>query len=204
MVSRLDLDEATACIQQGGIIAFPTETSFGIGCRAFDARAVQRVVAAKGRPDGQPLPILVPDVRYLRNHELESPLMALAEAFWPGALTLVVPAFPGLPSQVSAGTNMVGVRMSGHPIAQALVERVGEPIVGTSANRTGEPAAKTAAEVDASGIDGLDGLIEGNGAVGGGASTVVGLVNGDLIVHRHGPITEIELRLVWSQTRGAH
>ena len=203
MVSRLGVEEAAACIRRGGLVAFPTETSFGIGCRAFDAQAVGRVVKAKGRPDGKPLPILVPDVRYLRGLEMESPLLALAEAFWPGALTIVVPAFPGLPAPVSAGTNMVGVRMSGHPIAQALVERVGEPIVGTSANRTGQPAANTAEEVDAAGIIGLDGLVEGGHAVGGGASTVVGLVNSDLIIHRHGPVTEEALRAMWSQVRGA-
>ena len=72
---------------------------------------------------------------------MDSPLAVLAEQFWPGALTLVVPAFPGLPTQVTAGTNMVGVRVSAHPVARKLVERLGEPVVATSANLTGQPAA---------------------------------------------------------------
>ncbi|MEE2756813.1 MAG: L-threonylcarbamoyladenylate synthase [Myxococcota bacterium] len=200
MLSELTLDEAVDVLGRSGVIAFPTETSFGLGCRAYDSMAVARVVAAKGRPDGKPLPILLPDKTYLAKHGMETPLMALAERFWPGALTLVVPAFPGLPSQVTAGTNMVGVRVSSHPIAHQLVQALGEPIVGTSANLTGRPAAYSSAELLASGLDGLDGFLNGQTS-GRGASTVVGMADGQLTFFRDGPITRTDIEAAWQAAR---
>lgn len=200
MLTRLTIDAAAATLRKGGLVVFPTETSYGLGCRALDAGAVARVVAAKGRPDGKPLPILLPSIDDLRKRRLETPLTVLAEAFWPGALTLVVPAFPGLPAPITADTNMVGVRMSAHPIAQALVAALGEPIVATSANRSGRPAASSPFECDAAGLEGVDGMIDG-GAVSGTASTVVGLVHGELEVFRAGPVGFDELRGVWQQAR---
>ncbi len=200
MLSRLTHDEALAIVREGGVVVFPTETAYGLGCRAFDETAVTRVVAAKQRPVGKPLPVLLPSVAALRTRQVESPLLLLAEAFWPGALTLVVPAFPALPAAVTAGTGMVGVRMSAHPVAAALVEALGEPLVATSANRSGEPAARGPAACDAAGLSGVDGLVEG-GEVAGTASTVVGLVAGDLKLFREGPISEAELRAVWDPVR---
>ena len=200
MLSKLTLEDALALLKEGGVIAFPTETSFGLGCRAYDPDAVARGVAAKGRPDGKPLPILLPDKTYLTNHGMDMPLMALAERFWPGALTLVVPAFPGLPSPVTAGTNMVGVRVSGHPIANQLVMALGEPIVGTSANLTGQPAAYSSSDLFASGLTGLDGFLDGETS-GGAASTVVGMTDGKLSFFRDGPITRDEIETVWRSAR---
>ncbi|MCA9540318.1 MAG: threonylcarbamoyl-AMP synthase [Myxococcales bacterium] len=200
MLKRLSIEAAVAVLKQGGVVVFPTETSYGIGCRASDADAVARVVHAKGRPDGKPLPVLLPSVETLRRQHLESPLVVLAEAFWPGPLTLVVPAFPGLPPAITADTNMVGVRVSAHPIAQSLVKGLGEPLVATSANRSGQPAAASVAECDAAGLIGVDGLVAGD-TVSGTSSTVVGLDRGDLRVHRHGPITEAMLRAVWEPAR---
>ncbi len=200
MLTRLTIDAAAATLRKGGLVVFPTETSYGLGCRAFDAEAVARVVAAKGRPDGKPLPILLPSITDLRKRHLETPLTVLAEAFWPGALTLVVPAFPGLPAPITADTNMVGVRMSAHPIAKALVAAVGEPIVATSANRSGQPAASTPEACDAAGLEGVDGMIDG-GVLSGTASTVVGLHHGELAVFRAGPVGLDELQAVWQQAR---
>lgn len=200
MLKRLTVEEAGALILAGELVVFPTETSYGLACRAFDGPAVARLVRAKARPDGKPLPILLPGLTYLRRNTYESPMIALAEAFWPGALTLVVPAFPGLPGPVTAGTNMVGVRMSAHPHAQALLEIVGEPIVATSANQSGYPASRSSAECDDSGLVGVAGLIDG-GVVAGGGSTVVGMVDGDLKIHREGPVAEAELRAIWEASR---
>lgn len=200
MLPRLTVDEAAARLRAGGVVAFPTETSYGLGCRAFDAAAVERVVRAKGRPEGKPLPVLLPDVETLRRLQPETPLLVLAEAFWPGPVTLVVPAFPGLPAPITADTNMVGVRVSPHPVARALVAALGEPLVATSANRTGEPASADAEACDRAGLVGVDGLVDG-GPVPGGASTVVGLVDGDLHLFREGPVSEAELRAVWERAR---
>lgn len=197
---RLSIDEAIARLKAGGVVVFPTETSYAIGCRAYDAEAVARVVAAKHRPDGKPLPILLPSVRALTRKRLETPLAVLAEALWPGPLTLVVPAFPGLPARITADTNMVGVRVSGHPIARALVEGVGEPLVATSANRSGEPAASSPEACDAAGLTGVDGLVDG-GALAGSKSTVVGLDRGELRIFREGPIGRARLEAVWRAGR---
>lgn len=199
-MKRLEVDEAVAILKAGGVIVFPTETSYGIGCRAYDAAAVARVVSAKGRPEGKPLPVLLPSVEALRQKRLETPLAILADAFWPGPLTLVVPAFPGLPAPITADTNMVGVRVSAHPIARALVEALGEPLVATSANRSGHPAAATAEDCAAAGLVGVDGLVDG-GKLEGHASTVVGLDRGELRIFRQGPISEHALAEVWSRAR---
>lgn len=208
MLRRLNLKESLDCVRSGGVIVFPTDTSFGLGCRAYDAQAVSKIVRAKGRPSGKPLPILLPSIHYLRTRGIETPLICLAEAFWPGPLTLVVPAFPGLPTEVTAGTNMVGVRISPHPLARALVEALEEPLIATSANRSGEPAARsieTAESMDLLNVDGVlweDGAPApaGNDALSAG-STVVGLSNGDLQIHRQGPISEMDLRKVWDKNR---
>lgn len=197
---RLTVEQAIARLKAGGVVVFPTETSYGIGCRAYDAEAVSRVVAAKGRPDGKPLPILLPSVEDLRQKHLETPLVVLAEAFWPGPLTLVVPAFPGLPAPITADTNMVGVRVSRHPIARALVRGLGEPLVATSANRSGQPAASTAEACDAAGLEGVDGMVDG-GALSGAASTVVGLDRGELRIFREGPISRETLQAAWHAAR---
>lgn len=200
MLTRLSIEAAAAALRRGGVVVFPTETSYGVGCRAFDADAVARVIEAKGRPDGKPLPILLPSVKDLQRRRLETPLIVLAEAFWPGPLTLVVPAFPGLPPPITADTNMVGVRMSAHPLARALVEALGEPLVATSANRSGHPAASSAEECDDAGLIGVDGLVDG-GKVSGTASTVVGLDRGELKIFREGPVGLDRLEAVWKQAR---
>lgn len=200
MLLRLTVDDALQRLNAGGVVVFPTETAYGVGCRAFDPAAVARVLEAKGRPDGKPLPVLLPGVAALRMRQVESPLLMLAEAFWPGPLTLVVPAFPELPAAVTAGTGMVGVRMSAHPVAAELVERLGQPLVATSANRSGDPAASSPTACDGAELQGVDGLVEG-GDVAGTASTVVGLVDGDLRIFRQGPVSEADLRAVWDPQR---
>ena len=200
MLKRLDLEDAVHALSDGQLVVFPTETSYGLGCKAFDAEAVDRLVRAKGRPDGKPLPILVPSLEYFRARCFETPLYGLAEEFWPGALTIVVPAFPGLPEPVTAGTNMVGVRLSAHQIARALVERLGEPIVGTSANLSGQPSPCSLEQCDATGLEGVAGVLDG-GVTAGAGSTVVGLVGGELKLFREGPVSEAALRMAWSRIR---
>ena len=203
MLPRLSIETAVERLAAGGVVVFPTETSYGLGCKAMDRAAVARVVAAKGRPTGKPLPVLLPSIEALRRRGLETPLVVLAEAFWPGPLTLVVPAFPGLPSAITAGMNMVGVRMSAHPVAKALVDALGEPLVATSANLSGQPAPNTPAACDAAGLVDVDGMVEA-GTLAGGASTVVGLFASDLVIHREGPISEAALRAVWEPIRTLH
>lgn len=195
---RLTVDEAAACLAAGGVVIFPTESGYVIGCRAFDPAAVARVVAVKRRPGGKPLPVLLPSPGWL-SRSIDTPLALLAEQLWPGPLTLVVPAFPGLPPPVTADTNMVGVRVSAHPVARTLVERLG-PMVATSANRTGEPAAHDAIACDLAGLDEVDGLVDG-GVLPPGANTVVGLAAGDLVFYAVGDLAEDHVRALWTDAR---
>ncbi len=195
---RLTVDAAADRLTAGGVVILPTESGYVIACRAFDPAAVARVVAVKQRPGGKPLPVLLPSPASL-SRSIDSPLAVLADAFWPGPLTLVVPAFPGLPAPVTAGTNMVGVRVSAHPIARGLVERLG-PLVATSANRTGEPAAHDPNACDLAGLDDVDGLVDG-GILPPGANTVVGLADGDLTFFAQGELDEDHIRAHWNEAR---
>lgn len=201
MLPRLTQVEAVTALQQGKVVLVPTETNYALVCRAMDAGAVAKVIAAKGRPPGKPLPVMVSGSDAFERFGLETPLRILAEEFWPGPLTLVVPAFPGLPGAVTADTNMVGLRVPSHPIAQAVLEAIGEPLVATSANRSGQPAASTPEACDDAGLEGVAGLVA-DGPTPGGRSTVVGLAGGELIVHREGPLTAEMLSSAWANAQG--
>lgn len=201
MLNRLSEEEALAHLQRGDVVAFPTETRYCLGCRAADAQAVARLLRAKQRPDGKPLPVLLPSPRSLERIEPETPLLGLAEAFWPGPLTLIIPAFPGLASAVTADTNMVGVRVSIHPVAARLAAAMGEPLVATSANRSGAAPTATAADCDVAGLEGVSGIVDG-GEVSGVRSTVVGLVEGELRIFQEGPIARDRVLAAWTRLRG--
>lgn len=198
-MARLSIDEGITRLRDGGVIAFPTETCYALGCRAYDPMAVARLVALKQRPAGKPLPVLLASTEALHGMLPESPLYEMAEAFWPGPLTLVLPAFPGLAAPVTAGTNMVGVRISAHPTAQALVKGLDEPLVATSANLSGMPGATTAEMVEAAGLT-ADGIVDA-GAVPRGKSTVVGMGADGLIFFAEGDIEARAVRRAWSQVR---
>lgn len=197
MLDRLNVQEAIDRLRGGELVLVPTETNYALMCKALDGDAVARVIAAKGRPPGKPLPVMISGVHAMEHYGLETPLRGLAERFWPGPLTLVVPAFPGLPGAVTADTNMVGLRVTSHDVARAIIEGVGEPLVATSANRSGQPAASSAAACDAAGLAGVAGLVDG-GETPGGRSTVVGLSRGKLVIHREGPLTQEALTAAWA------
>ncbi len=199
MLKRITEEEAVSRLRCGGVVVFPTETSYSLGCKAGDRDAVSRLMALKRRPDGRPLPVLLPSLRALQRHQPETPLLALAQQFWPGPLTLVVAAFPGLATSITGDTNMVGVRVSGHPVAARIALALGEPIVATSANRSGQPAPSSPEACDAAGLDDADGLLD-DGPVPGSKSTVVGFVDGALRIFREGPITREAIEAAWAQS----
>lgn len=201
-VERLNLEDAVSRLLGGGVIAFPTETSYALSCLAQDSAAVGRLLKIKARPDGKPLPVLMTAPSQVRDkYQIESPLLRLAERFWPGPLTAVLPAFPGLASAVTAETQMVGLRDSAHPVARLLVRAVGLPLVATSANRSGQPAATSAQALDEAQLEGLEGILEGDEGVYGGASTVVGLIDGDLHFFREGRVARSALDAAWQRLR---
>ena len=160
-----------------GLVVFH-ETSLPLGVVRSPKKRSQNWCLRKD-VDGKPLPVILPGPDYLDQFAIESPLLQIGRRFWPGPLTVVLPCFPNLASQVSGSTNMVGVRVSSHPIARELAQRIGEPIVATSANVSGSPAAVSPNDCDQAGLIGVSGLVD-SGRLTGGASTVIGLSSGDL------------------------
>jgi L-threonylcarbamoyladenylate synthase len=161
---------AAARIRAGELVAFPTETVYGLGAHALNPEAVARIFAAKGRPATNPVIVHVPDAAAARALSSAWPAVAdsLAERFWPGPLTLIVPAQDTVPSEVRAGLASVGVRVPAHPVALALLRAAGVPIAAPSANRSNQLSPTTAAHV-------RDGLGEAAGVILDGGPTDVGI-----------------------------
>jgi L-threonylcarbamoyladenylate synthase len=159
----------------GGVVAYPTETFYGLGADPFQEKALERVYAIKGRDFGKPLPLIASDIASARGVAGDWPLLAdrLAERFWPGPLTLVVEASARLPVLLHAGTGKIAVRVSPHGAARALAAGLGGAIVATSANRAGEPARDDPRRLSSTILSGVDGLIDAGKTVGGRPSTMV-------------------------------
>ena len=140
---------AVGILRRGGLVAFPTETVYGLGARAFDAAAARGIYRAKGRPPDNPLIVHICDEDMLKPVARRITPLArrLMSAFWPGPLTLIFDKSPAVPSAVTAGHRTVAVRCHGHPVARALIRALGEPIAAPSANRSGRPSPTAAAHV---------------------------------------------------------
>ncbi len=169
------LDEAARVLGRGGLVAFPTETFYGLGAAALDRRAVRRVFEVKGRPASMPLLVLVDSEAMVGRVAPEIPARAreLITRHWPGALTLVFRAAAGLPAELTAGTGTIGVRLPAHATARALVRALGAPVTAPSANPTGAEPPTTAGAVLAHFGDALDLVLDGGPTPGGAPSTVV-------------------------------
>ncbi|HEX9284718.1 MAG TPA: L-threonylcarbamoyladenylate synthase [Nitrospirales bacterium] len=175
-LSASSLGEAVQVVREGGVIAFPTETFYGLGTCPFNAQAVQRIFDLKGRAL-QAAPILVlirsrTDLEALTS-EIAQTAERLMETYWPGPLTLVFRASDSVPSVLTAGTGTIGIRLSAHADVQRLLAAVGGPLTGTSANRSGHPPATTAEEVDRVVGTDVDLILNGGETPGGLPSTVV-------------------------------
>jgi L-threonylcarbamoyladenylate synthase len=170
------LRAATDVLRAGGAVAFPTETFYGLAAVALDPASVKRIFALKGRPDTKPLLVLVDSVAMAETvAHVGPPARALMDRYWPGALTLVLPARAIVPSDVTAGTGTLGVRMSSHPIACGLVSTLGEPVTAPSANPSGFEPPTTAHAVVAYFAEGLELVLDGGPTAGGAPSTVLDL-----------------------------
>src|SRR5262249_51926312 len=137
-------EAAVAALAAGGLVVFPTETVYGLGADALSEAAVERLVAVRGRGEGKAILVLVRDIGMVETVATEVPPAArqLARCFWPGPLTLVLPARPGLPAPLGAGSGTIGVRVPGHPVAAALVAGLGRPVTAPSANPPGAPSPR--------------------------------------------------------------
>ena len=184
------LETAARVLRGGGLVAFPTETFYGLGARALDAAAVARIFEAKGRPGDKPLLVLVDSLAMVDRVAGEVPARArrLMERYWPGALTLVLHAHADLPTALTAGTGTIGVRLSGHPVARALVAAAGEPVTAPSANLHGAASPRTADEVIVGLGARVDLVLDGGPTPGGPASTVLDLTRTPAVLLRAGAV----------------
>jgi L-threonylcarbamoyladenylate synthase len=174
-VDEAVLDEAVRCLQDGGLVAFPTDTLYGLAAVASQERAVERLFEVKERPRDRPLPLLIASAADADGVAVEVSTAArrLMEAFWPGGLTLVLRRHPGFRSLALAGGDTVAVRVPAHAVALELLRRVREPLTGTSANLSGRPGPRTADEVRRQLGNRVDVVVDGGSCPGGVESTVV-------------------------------
>ena len=190
------LARALAVLRHGGLVAFPTDTVYGVGALAFNGAAVGSIYIAKNRQVEKAIPVLIGALIDLAKVTLEVPAVAvqLAARFWPGPLTLVVSKHPDLPETVSA-TATVGVRAPDHAVAQGLLLAAG-PMAVTSANLSGQPSPSTAQEVFGQLGGRIALIIDGGKTPGGVPSTVVDCSGMELQILREGPISKDEIRAV--------
>jgi L-threonylcarbamoyladenylate synthase len=187
------IQRALEILNSGGLVAFPTDTVYGVGSLAFDGKAVESIYAAKDRPIEKAIPVLIADESDLEKVGMGIPDIAhrLASRFWPGPLTVLVPKNPNLPESVSA-TDTVGVRIPDHEVARALLRAAG-PMAVTSANISGQPSPSTAEEVFAQLNGRIPLIIDGGKTPGGVPSTLVDCSQGEIKILREGPISLQEL-----------
>lgn len=190
-----ELTRAAERIRQGGLVAFPTETVYGLGANALDVAAVERLYRAKERPWASPLIVHVADEAMARSVTSDWPRAAdlLATRFWPGPLTLIVKKAEIVPDLVTAGLASIGVRMPSHPIALELIRRAGVPIAAPSANRFSQISPTTAEHVRAGLGDRIDLILDGGPTSVGIESTVVSLIRKPPTILRPGMITQEQL-----------
>jgi L-threonylcarbamoyladenylate synthase len=190
-----DIALAVEVLRDGGIVAFPTDTVYGVGAHAMLAAAVERLYLVKERPPDKAIPLLLSGVDVLPQvvSEIPGAAYALVERFWPGPLTVVLRRAPDVPDAVTSGGDTVAVRVPDHPVTQALLAALAGPLAATSANLSGQPAPDTAQGV----LDQLDGrirlILDGGTCPGGVASTVVDLTVSPPRILRLGGISEQQI-----------
>jgi L-threonylcarbamoyladenylate synthase len=196
------IERCAALLRGGRLVAFPTETVYGLGANALDAAAVAHIFEAKGRPSTNPVIVHVPTVEAARTLTTHWTVTAeqLATAFWPGPLTLVVPKAACVPDIVTAGGPTVALRHPRHPVAQVLLEAVGCPLAAPSANRSTELSPTLAEHVFAS-LDGrIDAILDGGPCRGGIESTVVDVSTDDVRILRPGLVSQAMIESIVDRT----
>lgn len=182
--------EIAALLREGGVVAMPTETFYGLGALYRHRPALQRVLRLKERPTGMPLLLLVSGPAMARQLAPDAPeeLERLAARFWPGPLTLVVPAPEGLAVEITSGGPTVAIRHPAHPVAEAIVRELGAPVTGTSANRSGRPPVRTATELELAPGVSLEGIVDAGTTPGGPPSTLLDITTRPARIVREGAV----------------
>ena len=193
-----DIERAAAILSRGGLVAFATETVYGLGADATNASAVERIFLAKGRPKGNPLIVHVPDALAARRYAAQWPAAAaaLAKRFWPGPLTIVVAAAPNIVPAVTAGLATVGLRAPDHPVAQSLLRRFNGPVAAPSANRSTRISPTTAEHVRQELVGRVDMILDGGPCRVGIESTVISVAGERPTILRPGQIDRASIESV--------
>lgn len=192
------IKQAVFILQNGGVVAYPTDTVYGLGACMTDIKAVDKIFDVKGRPKGMALPVLLADREMIADIVKTFPPAArrLADEFFPGALTIILAKSALVPDIITGGGKTVAFRIPNHPIPLALAKALGEPIVGTSANLSGHPSCLTAEEVMAQIGDKIDMVIDGGRSSGGIESTVIDLSGERPLIRRPGAVSLEKLRKI--------
>jgi L-threonylcarbamoyladenylate synthase len=193
---RNGVDRARHIILSGGIVAFPTESFYGLAVNASDENAIGRLFKIKKRMDNMPVLVLIPSLEYLKGYVADVPEIALRliGRFWPGGLTLLFKAGSAISPLLTADTRKIGIRISSHPLAAALARAVDSPITGTSANISGKPGCVTAKEVYSSLGRGVDLILDGGETKGGKGSTILDVTVDPPEIIREGMISREQLQ----------
>jgi len=193
-LSNEAFEEILSFLSAGGVIGFPTDTAYGLGADPFNESAVRRIFEIKGRAEDKPILLLVNSVEMAGTvATLSETALALAARFWPGPLTMIVPARPSLPAAVTAGTSTVGLRWGKAAFAGKLLSAFGRPVTATSANLSGRESAVTADEVRAQLEERLAMLVDGGTLPARGGSTLLDLTQTPARILRQGPVSAAEL-----------
>ncbi len=194
-VTKDSIAEAAHILSAGGLVAFPTDTVYGVGAHAFQPQAVEKIYAAKIRPRDKAIPLLLatPDDLSLVAESVPPAVHLLTERFWPGGLTLVLRKQAIVSDAVSPGPT-VAVRVPDHPVTQALIAALGAPLAATSANLAGNPSPVTAQEVMGELAGRIELILDGGACPGGIPSTVLDLTTDPPTILRSGAIAEEEIR----------
>ena len=190
------IHKASDILLAGGLVAYPTESFYGLAVDSTNENAIRRLFLLKQRSPGRPLLILIPSIEVLDQYVAHIPPIAhqLIEDFWPGGLTLVFEAGPKVSPLLTAGTDKIGIRLSPHPVATALAQAIGAPITGTSANISGKPACRNAGEVSASFKEWVDLILDGGETTGKIGSTVLDITVDPPQILREGMVQKSELK----------
>lgn len=197
-IDQAKINHGAEILLGGGLVAFPTETVYGLGANALEQSAVQKTYEAKGRPSDNPLIVHIADISALQAVVSRTPPCAalLMEAFWPGPLTLVMERSPGVPDIITGGLDTVAVRMPDHPIALALIRAAGVPLSAPSANSSGRPSPTRAEDVAEDLMGKVDAIIDGGAAQVGVESTVLDITVTPPVILRPGGVTLEQLQEV--------
>ncbi len=197
-ISRLSeqIIKAIHILKRGGIVAYPTDTVYGLGASMASLKAIERIFEVKDRPKGMAMPLLAANREQIKKLVNNIPLSAwmLLYNFLPGALTIILNKSDIVPDIITGGSKTIAVRIPDHPVPISLIKGLGQPIVGTSANLSGQPSALTAEEVSMQIGDKVDLVIDGGMCPGGVESTVVDVSGRKPVVRRLGAITLEQLQ----------